>query len=505
MEIDHPKARLGLIIAEQVRRGRRMLTVLDPKTYRVTVLEPWEHAVLVLCDGENSLHEIATTVRDVADDIPAEKDAVRRCIDFLRRQNVLEPPQERRKQETPKEQHDGDRRPQPPPGPRTLADLQNAYHEWHRDPQKQGQLLTGLDPFGTPESIAHVGLEPTVALPDAPTKAAHAVGTVLVVASAPPHPSSATSRPEAPSKTLSPPTSASPRSSGASTAPPSSASSAASASASASASTAAFAGAKAAAGSTARSSSSASLFEEIEALFDELSGPKDLLDASYRGSVYNEEPASMPSSTPASPSRTTPPAPSSPSKAERFRVQAMIGETTGEEEETTLSVLPYAPMAESGGVLQRLRQTVARMSAGATKPGPSATPSPTASMSGPDLHFALQHLQRIEAKMPQSDSIAAFVRALEALRNTRQTSRGSTHEAPTVARPAPQALPTDPRAERRAEPRAESQVSDTLDAILREALSAGFCPQCLSDVEPPRSSRVSRAPVPCPTCGFTLQ
>lgn len=166
-----PSARSGLLTADHSKRGRRFVTILDPGAQQVTLLEPWEHAILVLCDGTRQADEIALLLDDGVQGEPVTLDGVRRCLKFFERQALIEPIGLRT----------GDA--EKATGPRTLANLQLAYREWHKDPVKTGQILAGdPDPFIHVSGIAPIGLSPTVALPDDDNGGRPvAVGTTLVL------------------------------------------------------------------------------------------------------------------------------------------------------------------------------------------------------------------------------------------------------------------------------------------------------------------------------------
>lgn len=150
-----PKAREGLLSSDHSKRGRRFVTILDPDGARVTLLEPWEHAVLVLADGNRTSPEIADMLAKGVEGELVTLDAVHRCLKFFERQQLIEPLGLRRA--------DADAA----PGPRTLANLQLAYREWHKDPVKTGQILAGDgSPFLQARPPPAPGLSPTVALPD---------------------------------------------------------------------------------------------------------------------------------------------------------------------------------------------------------------------------------------------------------------------------------------------------------------------------------------------------
>lgn len=169
----YPTARSGLLTADHSKRGRRFVTILDAKSNRVTVLEPWEHAVLVLSDGSRGPAEIAKLLDEGVLGEPVTLDAVRRCLKLFEHQELIEPL-------TPF----GAEPPQVT-GPRTLANLQLAYREWHKDPVKTGQILAGSHPFVHVDGIKPTGLSPTVALPDDDNGGPPvAVGSTLVLGGA---------------------------------------------------------------------------------------------------------------------------------------------------------------------------------------------------------------------------------------------------------------------------------------------------------------------------------
>lgn len=179
-----PRAKGGIRIAKHSKRGHHFVTALDPDSMQVTLLEPWEHDVLVLCDGTLEVEVIAELLAAGLGDHPVDLPAVRDAVERFGSYRLLE-----------------DGGPAVAAGlgiasPRTLAHLQQAYREWHKDPWRIGQILIGgLTPFVRVDGVA-AGLEPTVALPagadgadgwngpEVPggcTRASVAVGTTLVV------------------------------------------------------------------------------------------------------------------------------------------------------------------------------------------------------------------------------------------------------------------------------------------------------------------------------------
>lgn len=151
-----PKAREGLLATEHSKRGRRFLTLLDPDTRRVTLLEPWEHDLLMLCDGTRSIEQVAELHAPEEGSPELEIGDVVRCIKFFEKQGLVDVIGLRRSDA-------------PPPGPETMANLQAAYREWHKEPAKTGQMISPTErvpPFPRTDARVSPGLSPTVALPE---------------------------------------------------------------------------------------------------------------------------------------------------------------------------------------------------------------------------------------------------------------------------------------------------------------------------------------------------
>lgn len=172
-----PKAREGLLATEHSKRGRLFLSLLDPESLRVTLLEPWEHGLLLLCDGTRTIEEITDLQAPEEGTPELDDEAVFRCLKFFEKQALVEVIGLRKSDA-------------PPPGPETMAKLQVAYREWHKEPNKTGQMISPTErvpPF--PRTAARVapGLSPTVALPEDETngdrpRAAVTPGSTLVLA-----------------------------------------------------------------------------------------------------------------------------------------------------------------------------------------------------------------------------------------------------------------------------------------------------------------------------------
>jgi len=145
-----PLARAGLLASDHSKRGRRYVTILDPRTSDVTLLEAWEHAVLSLCNGART---IATLTELLPPDIEGQvidANVVRRCLKFFEREKLIVNAGLRSSD-------------LPPPGPVTMNEMSRAYAEWHKSPNDR-EASTGLAP-PIPRTSPKIpaGLGPTVA------------------------------------------------------------------------------------------------------------------------------------------------------------------------------------------------------------------------------------------------------------------------------------------------------------------------------------------------------
>lgn len=168
-----PKVREGLLTSDHSKRGRRFVTILNPAEAHVVLLEPWEHAILVLCDGTRTLFEIGEVLEEGVEGEPVTHGGIERTLEMFEHHQLIEP------------MHRGESKARKTASPRTIAGLQQAYREWHKDPSKTGQILAGVlpAPFLEPPGVMPVGLSPTVALPEEEEAAPVAVGTTLVLGS----------------------------------------------------------------------------------------------------------------------------------------------------------------------------------------------------------------------------------------------------------------------------------------------------------------------------------
>ncbi len=144
-----PRAREGLLASDHSKRGRRFVILVDPETHAATLLEPWEHAILVLCDGSRTPAVLVDLLAPEVEGTPIDLEVVRRCLKFFERQGLITKVGLRASDA-------------PPPGPVTLTELQRAYAEWHKSPADQ-EPDTGVPPPipRTSPKIA-AGLDPTV-------------------------------------------------------------------------------------------------------------------------------------------------------------------------------------------------------------------------------------------------------------------------------------------------------------------------------------------------------
>ncbi len=169
-----PRARAGLLASDHSKRGKRFVIIVDPATHQGTLLEPWEHGVLVLCDGTRDAVTIAKMLEKGVDGEVVDLRAVQRCFKYFEREKLCEPQVGRRAQSLP------------PAGPHTLAEIQHAYREWN--PERSGVIAAWLPPpVIDPSRDLQIrpGLDPTVALPGdeaATDKPSVTIGSMLVLA-----------------------------------------------------------------------------------------------------------------------------------------------------------------------------------------------------------------------------------------------------------------------------------------------------------------------------------
>lgn len=154
-----PQARGGLLSCEHDKRGQRFITMMDVAKEQVALLEDWEYAILVLCDGERSETEILDLMASSGVEATIDLATVRRCLKFFERKALIEPLGLLRTATVL------DR-------PKTMAALQMAYDEWHKEPLATGQFPQWLAPWtaNEPEPPAP-SMEPTqTRIPVSPQK-----------------------------------------------------------------------------------------------------------------------------------------------------------------------------------------------------------------------------------------------------------------------------------------------------------------------------------------------
>ncbi|MFO0723384.1 MAG: hypothetical protein U1E65_06365 [Myxococcota bacterium] len=141
-----PEARPHLIAADHSKRGRRFVTLLDPETSQVTLLEAWEHAIFVLADGTRDLGAIAELLAPEVEGQVIDADVVRRCLKFFEQKRLIQPLGLRTER---------------PLGTPTAAELGQAYAEWHKEAPGQGPELIP-PPVPRSELRFAPGLTPTI-------------------------------------------------------------------------------------------------------------------------------------------------------------------------------------------------------------------------------------------------------------------------------------------------------------------------------------------------------
>ncbi|MEQ9499589.1 MAG: hypothetical protein RIT81_22070 [Deltaproteobacteria bacterium] len=401
-----PKARDGLITADHTRRGRRIVTVLDPETHRVTVLEPWEHAVLVLCDGTRTAEQVAVLMPD-DDEVTVDAAAVRLCFELFQREQVTTSAAPRPRSA----------------GPRTLANLQLAYAEWHKDPVRTKQILLGeVEPFPAQPDALPPGLSPTVALPD--EEPAHRVGSVLVAADI-------SSMPTGAATPIDP--SATDEMDGA---PPS------------------------------------ALYEPLPSK----DAPDEDLDRTHEEDLVpplelEDEPTFGYAQRPAEEVAPTLTEQNQPERQRRERGSLPVAPMDPEDTESITSMpnsaaAVFARLRRAGVVARSTREWKDPRGEGRRKNRATTQVFETGLelLAAGDLQFALEHFQTLLEHMPGSSRVSAFVRAIEAVR--RQPAFDT----------APMATPGEVA-------RARAML-DSFEGAIAEAVQRGQCPSCFAGVSP---------------------
>jgi len=144
-----PRARSGLLTSEHEKRGHRFITIMDVKTEQVALLEDWEYAVLVLCDGARTENEIIELMSTAGSEAPINKATIRRCLKFFESKALIEPLGLLRTQTVLD-------------SPKTMGELQVAYEEWHKEPVATGQFPQWLAPWsGDEPEPPPASMEPT--------------------------------------------------------------------------------------------------------------------------------------------------------------------------------------------------------------------------------------------------------------------------------------------------------------------------------------------------------
>ncbi len=154
-----PVARSGLIATDHSRRGKRFVTLLDPETLQVTLLEAWEHAVLLVSDGTRDVQAICELLAPEVDGQAIDLEVLRRCLKYFEQKRLIHPVGLKSVEA---------------PGPVTRNELNRAYAEWHKEPP--GTTPGGLNAAGTEPPIPRSGVRLIPGL--APTIAAAKPGIV---------------------------------------------------------------------------------------------------------------------------------------------------------------------------------------------------------------------------------------------------------------------------------------------------------------------------------------
>ena len=85
-----PRAREGLLAADHSKRGKRLVTILDQSSNNITLLEPWEHAILILCDGTRDAMTIAKMLEKGVDGERVDLKTVHSSFRLFEREKLIE-------------------------------------------------------------------------------------------------------------------------------------------------------------------------------------------------------------------------------------------------------------------------------------------------------------------------------------------------------------------------------------------------------------------------------
>ena len=109
------------MVTEQVKRGEKFYIVLDQESSKVTLLDSWENTVLALCNGENDEDALLQRLSQYEFSVAPTRTRLRQCLSFFESHFLIEPLGLLRSETVLDD-------------PRSMAEVQLAFQEWHKQP-----------------------------------------------------------------------------------------------------------------------------------------------------------------------------------------------------------------------------------------------------------------------------------------------------------------------------------------------------------------------------------
>ncbi|MEE2902693.1 MAG: hypothetical protein VYC39_10190 [Myxococcota bacterium] len=143
------KAKTCLMIREQVKHGEKFYVVINQESAQVTLLDSWENAVLALCDGDKDIDSLLAILARSQFNHPPTHARVRKCLSYFEDQSLIEPLEPLRSETVVDD-------------PRSMAEVQLAFHEWHKQPADTCEPPGFSAPWSDDEPVSIApSMEPT--------------------------------------------------------------------------------------------------------------------------------------------------------------------------------------------------------------------------------------------------------------------------------------------------------------------------------------------------------
>jgi len=137
------------MIREQVKHGEKFYIVINQESSQVTLLDTWENAVLALCDGENDTDSLIGILAHLPFTETPTHERVRQALSYFEEQKLIEPVEVLRSETVLDD-------------PRSMAEVQLAFQEWHKQPADTGGLSGLSAPWSDDEPVSIApSMEPT--------------------------------------------------------------------------------------------------------------------------------------------------------------------------------------------------------------------------------------------------------------------------------------------------------------------------------------------------------